>query len=506
MAKNTGEKKNTPRIFRIALAGQGRLLEKAWDIIGSERFHTAMPYAKIIAFVRRGGEAGKSGIAHGLPIYKTCAEMFEAVPGINLVLEVDEDSSYQKELRACAPLSVNLLTNDAVHFLCQAIDNDVLTVDGALRIVRMQKSFIAMINNLETDIILMDEHGITLEVNNFFVRRKGGRRKDFIGKPCEELDGKDMCCVGDSEECPLDQAERTNSKVTSVYSHLVGSTLQYFRVDVFPLPDDMGKPRYMLTRDDVTDIVQLQQRVQQSEKMAAIGELSTYIAHEIRNPLFAIGGFANALMRNPSLNDSGREKASIILEEAQRLDGILKSILNFSKPLDTEMGEIDLGQVAAQTVKIMSMGDENRHIDTSLEVQLRLPHARGNADLVKQCLINIIKNAQEAMPDGGKISVSVAQARNMLEIKVEDSGPGIKKEILGQIFNPFFSTKNKGAGLGLAMTKKLIEDMGGKLELQSNLGQGTTVHIMLMPALAVTEEGLEERRKNIIPKPLAGKS
>ena len=474
--------------FNIAIAGKGPLLDKVWSILGSDRFRTAMPNIKVVAFLRREHDT-VLGTEGGPPVFPTCEAMFEAVPSINMVLEVDYDGSYQEELRRCTPLTVNLFTNDAVHYLCRAIDNDVLAVDGALRILRMQQSFITMINNLDADVIMLDEHGTTLEVNNHFLRRMNKPRKEFIGKRCKELEGDDLCCVSETDdECPLEKSVRTNSKVTAIYSRVNGPNLQYFRIDVFPLPDDMGKPRYMLARDDVTDLMQLQQRVQEAEKMAAIGELSTYIAHEIRNPLFAIGGFANALMRNPSLDESGREKAGIILEESQRLDGILKSILNFSKPVETDIGNVDLDKIASQTVKIMSMGDEARRVETSLATDKQLPNARGNANLLKQCLINIIKNAHEAMPDGGKLSVSVTQSGNLLAIIVQDTGVGIKEEAMTQIFNPFFSTKNKGAGLGLAMTKKLIQDMGGKLELSSKPGVGTTVRILLQPVLAEPEK------------------
>lgn len=475
------------RPFNIAIAGKGPLLDKTWRVLSSERFRTAMPNTRVVAFFRRDGEAAIQ--PGGPPIFASCAEMFAKAPDINMILDVDEQGGYQEELRRCAPLAVNLFTSDAVHYLCRAIENDVLAVDGALRILRMQQSFITMINNLDADALLLDEYGVTLEVNNHFLRRMNGRRKDFIGKPCKELEGEDLCCVSDTDdECPLEKSVRTNSKVTAVYNRVNGSGLQYFRIDVFPLPDELGKPRYMLTRDDVTDLFQLQQRVLQSEKMAAIGELSTYIAHEIRNPLFAIGGFANALLRNPSLDESGREKAGIILEESQRLDGILKSILNFSKPVETDMGEVDIARVAAQTIKLMSLGDGGRNVDTSLEVAENLPHARGNADLLKQCLINIIKNAHEAMPGGGQLSIRVGKAGNMLEILVRDTGCGITEDVLARIFNPFFSTKGKGAGLGLAMTKKLIVEMGGKLELSSTVGQGTTVRVLLLPALALAGE------------------
>lgn len=487
MSETRVESGQASRMFKIAIAGKGPLLEKTWSILSSRRFRAVMPNTSVVAFLRRDGEWAEK--PDGLPVFKNCEEMFRVSPDIDMVLEVDENNSYQEELRRCAPLSTNLFTTDAVHYLCRAVDNDLLAVDGALRILRMQRSFITMINNLDADVLLLDENGVTLEVNNHFLRRLNAPRKNFVGKHCKDIEGEDVCCASGigEDECPLDKSVRTNAKVTTVYNRVNGSGLQYFRVDVFPLPDDLGKPRYILTRTDITDLFQLHQRLQQSEKMATIGELSTYIAHEIRNPLFAIGGFANALLRNPGLDESGREKASIILEESQRLDGILKNILNFAKPVDTDMGELDLPHVVEQTVKIMSMNDKENHVETTLKMASKLPHARGNADLLKQCLINIIKNAHEAMPNGGKLDVHVGQAGTMLEIAVADTGSGIKEEILAKIFNPFFSTKNKGAGLGLAMTKKLIEEMGGKLELASKVGQGTTARIKLLPALTVSK-------------------
>ncbi len=236
----------------------------------------------------------------------------------------------------------------------------------------------------------------------------------------------------------------------------------------------------------MTSTMQMEQRLQQSEKMAAIGELSTYIAHEIRNPLFAIGGFANALIRSPSLDESARDKAKVILEESQRLDGILKSIINFARPTEQDITDMDVAAVLRQTVSLMGMADSDKHIKTVEHIAANLPRARGNPDFLKQGLINIIKNAQEAMPDGGTLTISAASKGHMVEILVQDTGIGISRDKQSLIFSPFYSTKGKGSGLGLAMTKKIIEDMGGKLKLESEEGRGTTLSILLLPSLAVT--------------------
>ncbi|MDR2051242.1 MAG: PAS domain-containing sensor histidine kinase [Deltaproteobacteria bacterium] len=350
----------------------------------------------------------------------------------------------------------------------------------------LSAAFFSLIDKLDQDVFLLDAEGRIRYVNDFFLDNAEGEREDFLGKICPVLDeeeqGRDADGAGAGSCLKL---ARSRGKYVNVYNRLRGSGLQYFKLLVFPLPYDKGEIFYILLREDISSSVQLQQRVMQTEKLAAIGELSTYIAHEIRNPLFAIGGFANSLLRNSTLDESGREKAGIILEESQRLDGILKNILNFSKPVGGSIDALDLGQVAEQTVAIMRMGEEERGISTTLSVSPHLPHARGNADLLKQCLINIIKNAQEAMPSGGSISVGVRRLRDFLELSVRDTGTGMSPEVIRQIFNPFFSTKHKGSGLGMAMTRKIIEDMGGKIEISSEEGRGSLIRVLLLPALAV---------------------
>jgi signal transduction histidine kinase len=247
--------------------------------------------------------------------------------------------------------------------------------------------------------------------------------------------------------------------------------------------------------------MRLEQKLQQSQNMAAIGELSTYIAHEIRNPLFAIGGFANALLRTPSLGNSAREKAKVILEESQRLDGILKSIINFARPSSQDIADMDVEAILRQTTELMVLGDAERNIKTTENIASGLPHALGNAEQLKQGIINIVKNAQEAMPQGGSINISAVHKRHMIEISIRDTGLGIPRDQQDKIFSPFYSTKGKGAGLGLAMTKKYIEEMGGQLRLQSAPGQGTTLTIRLQPSLAA-----ENPKVSVIKHPINGTS
>lgn len=348
-----------------------------------------------------------------------------------------------------------------------------------------------LIDQFEEEILIVDTGGVILNLNARLQETWGGPKAEFLGKTCMELGEHRVDCANSH---PFFQMVLEHGKrVTETYTTVNGEGhMTYYHVNAFPLRDKGGViRRLVLTRRNTTAEMHIEQRLYQSQKMAAIGELSTYIAHEIRNPLFAIGGFANALLRSRSLDDTAREKAGIILEESQRLDDILKNIINFARPTEQTVGDVDVNAVAARTVEIMSIGRE-KEIPIVLELARNIPMAHGNTEMLKQCLINLIKNAQEAM-SRGTIRVRTRYVDATVFLEVEDNGPGIAPELQEKIFSPFYSTKDKGAGLGLAMTRKIINEIGGKLLLYSTVGQGTLVTMCLRPVLAMAPDFADEK-------------
>jgi len=334
---------------------------------------------------------------------------------------------------------------------------------------------------LDFHIYLLDASGRVSDMN---AAARDANDASALGRPCSELqecrDG-----VRSDKRCPLQESLSTGKPCESEYTLVeADGRLRHFLVRTVPLRGPSGEVLSVVRiRRDVTSRKLLEMKLQQSEKMAAIGELSTYIAHEIRNPLFAIAGFANSLLRSPALDASAREKAEIIGKESRRLEGILKSILNFARPMDAAPGEMDLNRVVRDTMAFLSLGcADTLHIE--LDLAPDLPLARGVPDLLKQCLVNLVKNSLEAMPDGGRLTVTTRLDRNMVALSVADTGRGIAPEHLDKIFNPFFTTKDQGAGLGLAMTRKIVEEAGGRVRLESTPGAGTTVTLLLAPVLA----------------------
>ncbi|WP_243368565.1 two-component system sensor histidine kinase NtrB [Fundidesulfovibrio soli] len=351
----------------------------------------------------------------------------------------------------------------------------------------------SVIDQIPDDIVVLDSSGCVVEVNRAVLERLGGTRRNFLGKACREaLSGFQGVCEA-KDDPALWESVRTGGKSEQVQTVVdAEGRMHTFRVYTYPVMDTAGKLSHVvLLRRDITQRTYMERRLQQSEKLAAVGELSTYVAHEIRNPLFAIAGFANSLLRSGNLDERARGKVSIILEESNRLDKILKSLLNFARPTQGADGQIDVAATAEQTMGLMALGCQKQDIAVRVEVDSGLPLVKGDPDLIKQCLINMVKNSMEAMPEGGELTLRCYLRRGQVVMELADTGKGILPEHLDQVFNPFFSTKDKGSGLGLAMTRKILDELGGAVELESEVGRGTVVRLVMPPVDAAVEENLE---------------
>ncbi|MBG3879049.1 PAS domain-containing protein, partial [Desulfovibrio oxamicus] len=421
------------------------------------------------------------------PRFDTAAALFAAHPGLRMVIDLTDDGRHMAELRAAAPAGVSLLDAGGALWVWEMLASEKLCSTCNLHLREARDLFATLIDQVDEDILLLDTEGRIVDLNRNILQRKGGTKDDWIGTCCWQLDGASFCCPPEHGGCTFRETVSTGHKAERIHTRVNDDgRVQYFRVYTYPVTDDAGRlTRVIEMRRDITNRTNMEIRLQQAEKMAAIGELSTYVAHEIRNPLFAIGGFANSLLRSPSLDEAARGKVQVILEESRRLDTILKSILNFARPTSPRTGEVDLNLLARQTMELMSLGFDQRRITVDMQLAPDISKAHGDGEMLKQCLINLVKNAQEAMPEGGRLTVRTGMNQQHVYIAVTDTGVGIPPELHDKIFSPFFSTKEKGAGIGLAMSRKIIEEMGGRVDLQSQVGKGTTITLYLLPLLAV---------------------
>jgi signal transduction histidine kinase len=228
------------------------------------------------------------------------------------------------------------------------------------------------------------------------------------------------------------------------------------------------------------ELRQSHEKLLRSERFAAVGEAAAYVSHEIKNPLMVIGGFARQLERNPETPQTAGTKLRIIGDEVKRLENFLGELRDFTRPAAPAKQEGDFNALVQEVVTMMqeTAREMNIHLETRLGDDLPLMSFDPNQ--MKQVLINLIKNGMEAIEaTGGSITLTTRSEEAGICLSVEDTGKGIEPEIIQDIFNPFFTTKKAGTGLGLAVINKIIEDHHGTIGVKSFKGQGTTFTIHL---------------------------
>ncbi len=475
--------------FLFGAVGPAESLREFTEILGEPAFAEAFPKAKLAGVVVLDEKPLPEIVALGVQVFATLEALIQQAPYLDFLLDFSGEPPVAQSLRTLLPADASLLRTKQARLLYELVLSKGRQAKCELDLLYSRSLFSTIFNEVEEDIILLDLEGRILDMNRNAYERKGKLKEDYLHTGCWELEGLEFCCENADASCPFRDSVLHGKKSESVHTFVdEDGRMRFFRVYTYPVFDaDKNLTNILEIRRDITHRTNIELRLQQSEKMAAIGELSTYIAHEIRNPLFAIGGFANSLLRSKNLAETDREKVSIILEESKRLDKILKSTLNFAKPTDAKEGKIDLNTIVQETMDLLSFGFETKHIIPHAELAPNIAFVKGDPELLKQCLINLVKNASEAMDSGGNLYVRTRMGQSYVLLEIQDTGCGIPPEIRNKIFNPFFSTKEKGAGLGLAMTKKIIEEMGGAVELNSQPGVGTSISLLLLPVLAVDE-------------------
>lgn len=232
-------------------------------------------------------------------------------------------------------------------------------------------------------------------------------------------------------------------------------------------------------RQNLQELLQTQERLIRSERFAAVGEAAAHISHEIKNPLMLIGGFARQVRRTLPKDGKEAEKLALIEEEAKRLESMLEEVRDFTRPAAPKMTGQDLNSTVWDTVMLLEANLAARGVTLRTNLNVTLPAAVHDPAQIRQVLINLIKNAAEAMPSGGLVVVSTRLNRSMAELEVRDDGPGIAPEQAKLVFNPFYTTKERGTGLGLPVCDRIIHDHGGDIRLDAATGKGCAFVISL---------------------------
>ena len=239
--------------------------------------------------------------------------------------------------------------------------------------------------------------------------------------------------------------------------------------------------------------------MKERDRLAVLGQMAAGLAHEIRNPLGAIKGAAQLLADPPeghSLDPSSREFLGIILEEVDRLDRVVGSVLDLARSHDGGVGPTDVNAIVRRTLQVLSAEPGSEELKTELTLDSSLPRVAIDPEQLRQVLMNLLRNASQAMKGHGKVVVSTrvrfgrgtrsggpGSDEPFVEVNVADNGPGISQKVLENLFMPFFTTKEKGTGLGLAISQRIVQNAGGRIEVRSYEGKGSTFAVILPAAM-----------------------
>jgi len=253
------------------------------------------------------------------------------------------------------------------------------------------------------------------------------------------------------------------------------------------LKKPLGKFTMLSAVKDVLRKKDISREIIQSERLLLLGELFPFVAHEIRNPLHAIGGALTIIQKRTKNEPLIKQSINVIYEEINRLNQFVKECLDFSNPSDpSKFTSTDINDIITSSLDLMApvLQDLSKKINVSLSLQEDLPRVKTNFNEIKQVFLNIIKNSVEAIDSEGTLKIKTKynpkHSSKFLTIEFSDSGKGVREEISKKIFDPFFTTKIGGTGLGLPVCRKIIcENHRGMINIKSQEGRGTTVTIRL---------------------------
>ncbi len=483
--------------FQVGIVGSGPGFMTILDIISNEQYHDFLPMMRLISVCEMTDERKMAHVrARGIPIYPSCAAMLEAHPNIDLIIELVGKHTRIRRMRNELPERISMVDHVSAVFFCGMHNMLQAGLHCRMDLDRHKALLRAVMDEVNEDILLLDKERRVVDMNKNVRQRlassPGGDKilQYAYGKECwmvqTQENGVFFCPEGVDQHCPYEETLSTGKKAEALITRVNDEgQLVYYRVYSYPVHDSNDNMTHVLIlRRNITARTLRERHQQHLDKLALMGELSSYLAHEIRNPLFAIAGFTNSLLRDKDLSEKQLEKLAIIAEETKRLDHMLKSMLDFSRTSRSPMGECNLNTVVEQTVELMRIGYAPQGFGIEYELHRTLPSVQGDSESVKQCLVNLIKNSIEAMPEGGEVVVRTGMQNHFAYVQVQDNGPGMSPETMEKVFSPFFSTKPQGYGMGLAMIKKILDEFGGNVHLASTLNQGTTVTLNFQPILA----------------------
>jgi PAS domain S-box-containing protein len=306
----------------------------------------------------------------------------------------------------------------------------------------------------------------------------------WANQAIKELAGEDVTAKYCEEICPecsilSIHQDKERDVDTILMTNLFNKKDHYFQITTAPIKGEDGEVHgYIRLFHDVTEMKKMEEHIAHSEKLASIGRLAAGIAHEIGNPMTSIFSFVQ-ILREEEDDPFKKESLDTIYFHVNRVSGILKQLSGFSKMPAGDTRECNINEIIETSVNLIQYDKKAKSITMTKHLDPNLPTVMADGNQLSQVFVNLILNAVDAMPEGGELTISTETRDHKVVISFRDTGVGIKNEDKAKIFDPFYTTKEKGTGLGLAVSYNIIKKMNGTITVDSEIGKGTTFTITL---------------------------
>jgi two-component system NtrC family sensor kinase len=444
--------------------------------------------------------AGETGIA----LFDNPLDLL-TIEYLDLILELTGDPRTMTDLIANKPATIGVLDRQtAIHFFNIATLSSRVTEREAE--INLATSFASALLEASPDgVLVIDKDYRIVNSNNSPLINGGGGRKSILGRFCfEVMHNNNKPCTEPDRICPAQETLRTGRPSRAVHEVSVADEgIQVCQVTTYPIYDFQGQiSQFVITVRDMTKDLseRIEKRAQsikdnlsrfvQDDRLASLGRLVASVCHEINNPITSIVTFNKLILSYAKANDLGLDRIKEIerylglsVREAMRCGEIVKNLLTFARQKNVAARKIDLKNIVDTIMLLIDHQLELAGIACEIDLPDAPYTAWGDSAQIQQCLMNLIFNAIDAMPHGGKLTVAggIDEKGDLVWLTVSDTGHGIDADELPRIFEPFYSTKTegKGVGLGLSMVYGIIREHNGTVEVNSEMGKGTTFRINL---------------------------
>jgi len=426
------------------------------------------------------GHRGMMGDGYGMPSHRHS----DAVIVLGLKMTAFEAARRSDIHHAVVMAAILVALGTGALFFIFVIQNYYL-VDRTLEQTRDYTR--QVVANMANGLLSIDPEGRIRSYNRLALELLGLREAG--------VDGKDLASVIDFQETGIHSTLSSCQPVFErEYLHRQKSgALMPMTLSVTPILDEKQTcTGAVILLRDLREIKKLEEKVRHSEKLAAIGELAAGVAHEIRNPLSSIKGFARFLAHSLSDRIQEKEYAEIMVKEVDRINRVVNDLLTFARPMEPEPTPTDVLELAEHTMRLVETDARSRDIKIRSKINPDLKRFLLDANQITQALLNLMLNALQEVDNGGAIDVGadVNESGTRLNIWVEDNGPGIPRDKKKKIFDPFFTTREKGTGLGLSIVHKIVENHRGEIRVESPL-PGKTGGSRFIITLPVDSPGID---------------